>query len=143
MWTKNFRRALISAVYQDIFTTALDEVGVSIIDLKGICNEYSSTETPLVQSELEGVFDVYRSKTASYTERIKSKLTSWDKTYPLIKATLISFALEIDLAAENTVELEPNIVNKYVRLAQEFAGGDNPGLVHAVASKIFDENKDN
>lgn len=137
MWTKVFRKALISVVYQDIFSISIEGLNKNDFDLDLVISEYSTQDTPILIDEIKEVLDFYNQDNNYYSEIVKKYLNKWDKTYDLIKATLVVFTLELLYAKEHNIYIQGNLVGKYVRLAQDFVGGDNPGLVHAVASKIF------
>ena len=133
MWSKNFRKCLIGAVYQNLFWESFNNSDYSP-DWSMIINENHNTDDTFTKENLIEVYNVFLSKKLSYIENIMKYVNKWDKTFDLIKACLIVFLVEDEI---NT-DPENKLVGHYIKFAQDFAGGENPALVHAVISKILE-----
>lgn len=140
MWTKPFRKSLISGVYENIFRTSLEGIATDI-DWHMIAEEYSNDEQSVNVDDLSKVYEHIQSEHDKYVLSIKKYSKHWDRTYDIIKACLIVFLGELEYTKKTTGSYEQNLVGKYIRLAQDFAGGENPALVHAIASKLLNEYK--
>ena len=136
LWTKAFRRSFISAVYVDIFADSVEGLSKEP-EWSVIVSEFSTEEDTLKQVEVIEIFEYYQAHREESLALIRKYMNSWDKTYDLIKACLVCLVVEIKYLQRTDRPVPANLVGKYIRLAQDFAGGDNPGLVHAVGSKIM------
>jgi transcription termination factor NusB len=137
MWTKAFRKSLISAIYEDLFSESLESFVHDEPSWFQIIEENESSDDPMSLQDLMDVFDFYRTHKSSIISTIKPLMTTWHKTFDLVKACLVCFCVEVMYTKENNQKLDDGIVGKYIRLTQSFAGGENPALVHAVTSKLM------
>ena len=136
LWTKAFRRSLISALYVDIFADSVEGLPKEP-NWTVIVSEFSTDQETLRQVEVIEMFEYYQAHRIEFLDLVKKYMNSWNKTYDLIKACLVALVIEIKYLQRTDRAVPANLVGKYIRLAQDFAGGDNPGLVHAVGSKIM------
>ena len=136
LWTKAFRRSLISALYVDIFADSVEGLPKEP-NWTVIVSEFSTDQETLRQVEVIEMFEYYQAHRIESLDLVKKYMNSWNKTYDLIKACLVALVIEIKYLQRTDRAVPANLVGKYIRLAQDFAGGDNPGLVHAVGSKIM------
>ena len=136
LWTKAFRRSLISALYVDIFADSVEGLPKEP-NWAVIVSEFSTDQETLRQVEVIEMFEYYQAHRIEFLDLVKKYMNSWNKTYDLIKACLVALVIEIKYLQRTDRAVPANLVGKYIRLAQDFAGGDNPGLVHAVGSKIM------
>jgi transcription termination factor NusB len=134
-WSKNFRKCIIGAVYQNIFWESFNN-SEYIPEWSMLMTENHNNEDTFTEEQLSEVYDIFLSKKAICIEKITKYVSKWDKTFDLIKACLIVFLIEDEL---NT-DVENKLVGHYIKFAQDFAGGENPALVHAVISKVLEEN---
>lgn len=138
MWTKAFRKSLISGIYQTIFRQSLEGLEKSV-NWDVIVDEYSTSEIEVKKDDLEKVFVYVDKNFDSYITSIQKYSKNWNRTFDVIKACLVALIVEIEYKKDSNESIETTVVGKYIRLAQDFAGGDNPGLVHAIGSKLVTE----
>lgn len=134
MWSKNFRKCIIGAVYQNLFWESFNNSEYKA-EWSMLLAEHHKEDDHFDETDLQLVYDTFLSKKVSYIERITKYVNKWDKTFDLVKASLIVFLIEHD---QNT-DPENKLVGHYIKFAQDFAGGENPALVHAVISKVLEE----
>lgn len=138
VWTKAFRRSLISALYVDIFSDSVAEASIEP-NWQVIVHEFSTPEETPQLVQVKEMYDFYQENRNQLLEIVKKHLVSWEKTYDLTKACFVGLVIEITQLQNSDRPVPSNLVNKYIRLAEEFAGGENPGLMHAVGTKIMEE----
>lgn len=138
MWSKAFRKSLISAIYEDLFSESLDEFSHLEPSWLAIIEEYETAENPLEVEKLVETFVFYKTHKTDIIDTIQPFMTTWHKTFDLVKACLVCFCVEVMLSKTNNNELDPGVIGKYIRITQSFAGGENPSLVHAVTSKLLE-----
>jgi transcription termination factor NusB len=134
MWSKNFRKCLIGAVYQNLFWDSLNSTQYSP-DWSILVDQNKNIEESIVEEDLSSMYDLFVTKKTFYIDTITKHVNKWDKTFDLIKACLIVFIIENEVNTDK----EAKLVGHYIKFAQDFAGGENPALVHAVISKILEE----
>jgi transcription termination factor NusB len=135
-WTKLLRKSLVSAIYSDFVLTAVDSNNFSP-DWEAILLEIKN-ETDIINiDEISDIFENYKDNKDRIIEILKKHANNWEITFDIVKSCLIVLQLEIEYYKNSSAEVPSGVVGKYVRLAQEFAGGDNPGLVHAVGVKLL------
>jgi transcription termination factor NusB len=137
MWSKTFRKSLISAIYEDLFSESLDQFDHNEPSWSQIIEENETQENPLILDNLVEVFVFYKNNKSEIIDTIQPLMTTWHKTFDLVKACLVCFCVEVQYTQEQSQEIDTGIVGKYIRLTQSFAGGENPALVHAVTSKLL------
>jgi transcription termination factor NusB len=135
MWTKSFRKCLIGAIYQHLFWKSFSEVEYTPNweDLSKVV--YKEDETISI-TDLESVFQTFLSKKEEYSVVLHKYITRWDKTFDIMKAALFCFMIEY---AERKSEDDLHILGVYIKFAQDYAGGENPALIHAIISKMIEE----
>ncbi|MBC7472015.1 MAG: hypothetical protein H7196_01990 [candidate division SR1 bacterium] len=134
MWPKNFRKCVIASVYQNLFWDSFNG-SEYIPDWTVLINEIKNEDIEFTESDLIKVYNIYLSNKEIYIDQIIKHINKWDKTFDIIKACLIVFLLESNLNEDK----EAKLVGHYIKFAQDFAGGENPALVHAVISKMIEE----
>lgn len=134
MWSKNFRKCIIGVVYQNLFWESFNN-SEYVPDWPILLAQHHNDEDTFNESDLQSIYSTFLSQKSYYIERITKYVNKWDKTFDLIKACLIVFLIEHD---QNT-DPENKLVGHYIKFAQDFAGGENPALVHAVISKVLEE----
>ncbi len=143
MWEKNFRVALFTAVYQKLFQSDFVDAGIAWnweIVLNNLKVEEAS-KMPKVQ-DLSCRLEDLGTNQEKYQNLLQKYLQSWDRTYDIVKAILLTYLQELsEMKESGSLEVNSNeIVSKYIRLTQEYIGGENTALVHAVASNILENN---
>jgi transcription termination factor NusB len=135
MWTKSFRKCLIGAIYQHLFWKSFSEVEYTPNweDLSKVV--YKEDETISI-TDLESAFQTFLSKKEEYSLVLHKYITRWDKTFDIMKAALFCFMIEY---AERKAEADLHILGVYIKFAQDYAGGENPALIHAIISKMIEE----
>jgi transcription termination factor NusB len=135
MWTKSFRKCLIGAIYQHLFWKSFSEVDYTPNwdDLTKVV--YKEDETISV-TDLENAFQTFLSKKEEFSVVLHKYITRWDKTFDIMKAALFCFMIEY---VERKGEDDLHILGVYIKFAQDYAGGENPALIHAIISKMIEE----
>lgn len=134
MWSKNFRKCIIASVYQNLFWDSFNGSQYTL-DWTGLINENKTENIEFTEKDLFKIYTIFLSNKENYINKITKYVNKWDKTFDIIKACLIVFLLEHELNQDNDARL----VGHYIKFAQDFAGGENPALVHAVISKMIEE----
>jgi transcription termination factor NusB len=140
MWSKSFRYTLFTGIYQHLFWK--NEFGLDQLDVDWSVITAISQEVLTQNEQVQAIqiFDTYLENREVYESILKPLLNSWDKTFDIVKAALFTGVLElIDIQNEPQEILEKS-VGKYIHLTQDMIGGKNPALVHAVLSKVLEEN---
>ncbi len=134
MWNKQFRKALIAAIYQHLFWSGFTKTHVDP-NWQQICSEIFKEDQPYSEKELQSTYELFIEKEVYYTNLLQQYVSKWDKTFDIIKACFYCFLIEL---GERKNEPDLKLVGTYIKFGQDFAGGDNPGLVHAVLSNILE-----
>jgi transcription termination factor NusB len=133
-WSKNFRKCIIGSVYQNLFWDSFNNNHYTP-DWEMIIDQNRNVEDVISIEELASVYDLFLSRKPIYIEQITQYVNKWDKTFDLVKACLIVFLIENEINTDK----EAKLVGHYIKFAQDFAGGENPALVHAVISKVLEK----
>ena len=134
MWSKNFRKCVIGAVYQNLFWCSFNG-NTYTPDWTMLMNEHKNSEDIFTVEDLDLAYQDFVSNKDTYITNITEYVSKWDKTFDLVKACLIVFLIEKNADPSP----ESKLVGHYIKFAQDFAGGENPALVHAVISKILED----
>jgi transcription termination factor NusB len=134
MWSKNFRKCIIGSVYQNLFWESFNNSQYKP-DWENLLDQNKDDDTIILKDDLSSVYSLFISKKDTYINKITKYVNKWDKTFDLIKACLIVFLIENEL----NIDKNSKLVGHYIKFAQDFAGGENPALVHAVISKVLEE----
>jgi transcription termination factor NusB len=137
MWDKYFRLCLFMAVYQELFA---EELGADLgLEWDFILETVENPQDRPSSKELAKSMASLRLKREQYELLLKKYLHSWERTYETVKAMLLTFLEELSKLREVEEKSELiELVGKYVRLTQDYIGGENTALVHAVASNIVE-----
>jgi transcription termination factor NusB len=135
-WSKRFRKILISGIYQHLLWTGI-ATPAYVPNWETIILEHSSDDETITMDALEEEYQYFLSHEREYLEILQKYIKKWNMTFDIIKAILYVFLIEKQsLAQANEAEIK-RITSIYIKFAQDFAGGENPGLVHAVISNIL------
>jgi transcription termination factor NusB len=134
MWSKNFRKCIIGSVYQNLFWDSFNSNQYDP-DWTTLVDQNKNDEDIISQEDLSKVYSLFLGKKSLYIDQITKYINKWDKTFDLIKACLIVFLIENEINTDDDAKL----VGHYIKFAQDYAGGENPALVHAVISKILED----
>lgn len=152
MWEKNFRIVTFAAIYEAIYwaheegnthdsidnhTTATQQQR-SHIDIEAIAESYSITLNEEDIAKMLELVEKFQNKQDQLYSVLEQYTTAWNKTYDLVKAIMCTALIELEeLSPTLSPEQKKLIVNKYVRIAQDMIGGNNPNLVFAIIGKIY------
>lgn len=125
------------AVYQELFA---EELGADLgLEWDFILETVENPQDRPSSKELAKSMASLRLKREQYELLLKKYLHSWERTYETVKAMLLTFLEELSKLREVEEKSELiELVGKYVRLTQDYIGGENTALVHAVASNIVE-----
>jgi transcription termination factor NusB len=137
MWTKHFRKSIIAAIYQNLFWQSLSG-SVYIPDWENVTKEVYTEDEVVSIKELQACYNRFITSKETSTSLLQEYITKWDKTFDIVKAALFCFLLEY---SDRKNEDDLHILGNYIKFAQDFAGGENPGLIHAVMSKMIEDGK--
>lgn len=135
MWSKSIRTVLVILIYNEIFL--LDYPQLIEKQISAIAREYKLELSEQDTASINIYFDRYQNNKIELESIISSFITSWNKTFDLIKAMLFAAVIELQLSLNTDGQFEDpellkTIVSKYIHLSQDIVGGNNPGLIHAV-----------
>jgi transcription termination factor NusB len=148
VWDKPTRLSIFSAIYEILFWRSQgfelkQEISIVRKDLSWsfIFENLKFESKPDINS-LDLIIDSFYKSEGEYTILLSKYLNSWDKTYSIVKACLFTFLLELNSTKElnNSQDISGyyrEIITRYIRLSEDYIGGQNVGLVHAVLSKII------
>jgi transcription termination factor NusB len=137
MWSKGFRKCIICAVYQQLFWESFNNTSYKP-NWEMIASQNKKDDDVFTDSDLDNTFSVFTNNKPIFVEKITQYINKWDKTFDIVKACLLVFLMELDAKPDDNTK----VVGNYIKFAQEFAGGENPSLVHAVISKILEDKSD-
>jgi transcription termination factor NusB len=137
MWTKSFRKCLIGAIYQHLFWKSFSEVDYTP-NWEDLTKVVYKEDEAISIVDLESAFQTFLTKKEEYSVVLHKYITRWDKTFDIMKAALFCFMIEY---AERKGEDDLHILGVYIKFAQDYAGGENPALIHAIISKMIEENE--
>jgi transcription termination factor NusB len=135
MWTKSFRKCLIGAIYQHLFWKSFSEVDYTP-NWEDLTKAIYKEDETITTKDLEFKFKNFLKNQEQYSSILHKYITKWDKTFDIMKAALFCFIIEY---ADRKNEEDLHILGVYIKFAQDYAGGENPALIHAVISKMIEE----
>ncbi len=152
MWTKNFAICLFSAVYQNIFSQDsknfidLKEDSQIVFDWLVVLDTLNlSQDLPNTDLLQDSLIKIVQNK-AKFENILQKYLSDSKKTYKIVKAILFTFLQELEEIKKPKEEIPTTLLEyyqpmakKYVRIAQDYVGGENASLVHAVTIKIIQD----
>jgi transcription termination factor NusB len=141
MWSKNFRKCLIGAIYQNLFWASFNETEYKPEWESLMAENYNSEVDKFKAPDLQRAYKVFLANKADFTDNLKSFANQWERTFDLIQACLFAFETEYFIS-ELPSEEKNKMIGSYIKFAQDFAGGDNPALVHAVMSRVVESKKE-
>lgn len=132
---------MFTAIYQKLFRLSLTE-GEPVFEWALVFDSLKlgdGLELPDI-SDLDFSFASVLEKEDKFKALLNKYLQDWGRTYDIVKAILLTYLQELaELKESNKIEvLAQDLVGSYVRLAQDYIGGENTSLVHAVASNILE-----
>ncbi|MEM1311979.1 MAG: hypothetical protein AAGF07_00770 [Patescibacteria group bacterium] len=143
MWDKLVRLSVFTAIYDKLFWEDYDALETRAVDWSFIF-ENLPPESNLDASNLNSYIEYFDKKKEEYQEVLSKYLKNWDRTFLIIKACLYTYLIERDLVLDseaNKQEFLKALVTRYIRLSENYVGGQNVGLVHAVMSKINNDSE--
>jgi transcription termination factor NusB len=140
MWSKNFRKCLIGAIYQNLFWASFNETEYKPEWESLMAENYNQEIDKFKDQDLQKAYNVFLTNKADFTKNLKSFANQWERTFDLIQACLYAFETEY-LISQLPPEEKNKMIGSYIKFAQDFAGGDNPALVHAVMSRVVESKK--
>jgi transcription termination factor NusB len=140
MWSKNFRKCLIGAIYQNLFWASFNETEYKPEWESLMAENYNQEIDKFKDQDLQKAYNVFLTNKADFTTNLKSFANQWERTFDLIQACLFAFETEY-LISQLPPEEKNKMIGSYIKFAQDFAGGDNPALVHAVMSRVVESKK--
>lgn len=140
MWSKNFRICLFNAVYQELFTKGLTDSNLSFDWTLVFDTIENQAELPDIQN-LDRSLEFLKENQTKYESILQKYLSNWNKTYSIVRAIMLCFLQEVSEAqAISKTDLEVvEIISKYIKLTEEYVGGENTALVHAITSNILEK----
>lgn len=143
MWSKRNRMAICCTIYQSLFWR---ESGVNqdawIFDAEFLDEVLPGEKTDAVDGEL--VFAQYNNflllQNTVLDAAIDPFMQESKKTFDVVQAVLYTFVLERTLVSATEIsETGGTMVGKYIKLTQDLIAGGNTGLVHAILSKMVEQ----
>jgi transcription termination factor NusB len=135
MWTKSFRKCLVGAIYQNLFWETFSGV-MYVPNWQILVDELSKEGDEISVEDLENGYQKYLDSKEHSSKILHSYISKWDKTFDIMKAALYCFIIEY---SERKNEPDLHLLGQYIKYAQDFAGGENPSLIHAIMSRMIEE----
>jgi transcription termination factor NusB len=165
MWSNSLRQCVFFAVYQSIFnqsinaefhisnynmfveTISSEHPEIFLENLNGELNDFEKNLRVEIEQlnpvnvvdELEAQMNIFYVNSDKFTNQIKEHLSDWSKTFGIVKAILYCFLLE-KIHTDNNSEFATKSVGIYIKLSEEFTILANIKLIHAILSKLQNEN---
>jgi len=134
-WDLPVRTALFFAIYTHVFLHRTDIIKDAEWDFIQLF--LPESQSHFSKEEVDVSYQSFLSKEGLYQKELQQFLHDWQKTYDLVKALFFTLLTELDLYQDSSVD-HKNLFNRYLRLAQDYIGGENVGLVHAIMIKLFE-----
>jgi len=136
MWSKGLRVVPFAAIYEAIYWA--DQFSLDIFDLDEVQASYNVELEDKEKAKVLESIKKFQDNKEKYFATISQHTSNWEKTYDLIKAVMSTSLIEYDdIKDTTTTEQRKKIVNKYVQIAQDMVGGNNPNLVFAIVGRMF------
>ena len=139
MWSKRNRLTVCAKIFEELYWQDMeedishhDQFSTSELEELVPGDEADLINTELVTAALEN----FRTKGEAYYQNVfHSFMDDWRKTLFTVKAVLYTWVLEYEATKEPRSEL----IGKYIKLTQDIVAGGNTSLVHAILSKLTEQ----